>query len=41
MLAVVNATGALGTVMLRILSQRADIWGEIRLLASPARPAAS
>src|SRR3954452_8915128 len=34
-LAVVGATGAVGTVMLRILSQRADIWGEIRLLASP------
>ncbi|EGG45479.1 MULTISPECIES: aspartate-semialdehyde dehydrogenase [Streptomyces] len=34
-LAVVGATGTLGTVMLRILSQRADIWGEIRLLASP------
>ncbi|GAB7103337.1 aspartate-semialdehyde dehydrogenase [Streptomyces phaeofaciens JCM 4814] len=25
----------MGTVMLRILSQRADIWGEIRLVASP------
>ncbi|WP_189711585.1 aspartate-semialdehyde dehydrogenase [Streptomyces phaeofaciens] len=34
-LAVVGATGAVGTVMLRILSQRADIWGEIRLVASP------
>src|SRR5690606_10965854 len=34
-LAVVGATGAVGTVMLRILSQRADIWGEIRLIASP------
>ncbi|MGW0713028.1 aspartate-semialdehyde dehydrogenase [Streptomyces sp. NPDC002643] len=34
-LAVVGATGAVGTVMLRILSHRADIWGEIRLIASP------
>jgi aspartate-semialdehyde dehydrogenase len=34
-LAVVGATGAVGTVMLQILSQHADIWGEIRLLASP------
>ncbi|MCX5267473.1 aspartate-semialdehyde dehydrogenase [Streptomyces sp. NBC_00199] len=34
-LAVVGATGAVGTVMLRILSQRADVWGEIRLVASP------
>lgn len=33
-LAVVGATGAVGTVMLSILSERADIWGEIRLLAS-------
>ncbi|MFF6805763.1 MULTISPECIES: aspartate-semialdehyde dehydrogenase [Streptomyces] len=33
-LAVVGATGAVGTVMLRILSQRADVWGEIRLVAS-------
>ncbi|MCZ9338283.1 aspartate-semialdehyde dehydrogenase, partial [Streptomyces sp. TRM76130] len=24
-----------GSVMLRILSQHADIWGEIRLIASP------
>lgn len=30
-LAVVGATGAVGTVMLQILSQHADIWGEIRL----------
>lgn len=29
-----GATGAVGTVMLRILSQRADVWGEIRLVAS-------
>lgn len=34
-LAVVGATGAVGLVMLQILSQRADIWGEIRLIASP------
>ena len=33
-LAVVGATGAVGTVMLRILSQREDVWGEIRLVAS-------
>ena len=34
-LAVVGATGAVGTVMLDLLSSRADIWGEIRLIASP------
>ncbi|MFF3012717.1 aspartate-semialdehyde dehydrogenase [Streptomyces sp. NPDC057939] len=33
-LAVVGATGAVGSVLLRILSQRADIWGGIRLIAS-------
>ncbi len=33
-LAVVGATGAVGTVMLSILSQREDVWGEIRLVAS-------
>ena len=33
-LAVVGATGAVGTVMLDILSTREDVWGEIRLLAS-------
>jgi aspartate-semialdehyde dehydrogenase len=33
-LAVVGATGAVGTVMLSILSQRRDVWGEIRLVAS-------
>ncbi len=33
-LAVVGATGAVGTVMLELLSTRRDIWGEIRLLAS-------
>ncbi|MFF4156694.1 aspartate-semialdehyde dehydrogenase [Streptomyces sp. NPDC001678] len=34
-LAVVGATGAVGGVMLEILSRHADIWGEIRLMASP------
>ncbi|MFF8813758.1 aspartate-semialdehyde dehydrogenase [Streptomyces pactum] len=34
-LAVVGATGAVGTVLLGILSEHADIWGEIRLIASP------
>ncbi|MEV7864734.1 aspartate-semialdehyde dehydrogenase [Streptomyces sp. NPDC088124] len=34
-LAVVGATGAVGAVMLQILSQHADVWGDIRLLASP------
>jgi len=34
-LAVVGATGAVGTVMLGILSSREDVWGEIRLIASP------
>ena len=33
-LAVVGATGAVGTVMLDLLSTREDIWGEIRLIAS-------
>ena len=33
-LAVVGATGAVCTVMLGILSQREDVWGEIRLVAS-------
>ena len=33
-LAVVGATGAVGTVMLEILSERTDVWGEIRLIAS-------
>jgi len=33
-LAVVGATGAVGTVMLDLLSSRQDIWGEIRLVAS-------
>src|SRR5580658_469650 len=34
-LAVVGATGAVGTVMLNLLSTREDVWGEIRLVASP------
>ncbi|REF36809.1 aspartate-semialdehyde dehydrogenase [Thermasporomyces composti] len=34
-LAVVGATGAVGTVMLELLSTRQDVWGEIRLIASP------
>ncbi|MBC6456409.1 aspartate-semialdehyde dehydrogenase [Actinomadura sp. HBU206391] len=34
-LAVVGATGAVGSVMLRILSTREDVYGEIRLVASP------
>ncbi len=33
-LAVVGATGAVGTVMLQLLSERQDVWGEIRLVAS-------
>jgi aspartate-semialdehyde dehydrogenase len=33
-LAVVGATGAVGTVMLSLLSHREDVWGEIRLIAS-------
>ena len=33
-LAVVGATGAVGTVMLDILSKRKDVYGEIRLVAS-------
>jgi aspartate-semialdehyde dehydrogenase len=34
-LAVVGATGAVGTVMLDLLSTRPDVYGEIRLVASP------
>lgn len=34
-IAVVGATGAVGTVMLELLSMRDDVWGEIRLVASP------
>lgn len=33
-LAVVGATGAVGTVMLDLLSTREDVWGDIRLIAS-------
>jgi aspartate-semialdehyde dehydrogenase len=33
-LAVIGATGAVGTVMLDILSTREDVWGDIRLVAS-------
>jgi aspartate-semialdehyde dehydrogenase len=33
-LAVVGATGAVGTVMLDLLSTRDDVWGEVRLIAS-------
>ncbi|WP_053912949.1 aspartate-semialdehyde dehydrogenase [Streptomyces sp. TP-A0875] len=33
-LAVVGATGAVGSVVLQIVSQHADVWGEIRLIAS-------
>lgn len=33
-LAVVGATGAVGTVMLEILSERPDVYGDIKLLAS-------
>jgi aspartate-semialdehyde dehydrogenase len=33
-LAIVGATGAVGTVMLDVVSTRDDVWGEIRLVAS-------
>jgi aspartate-semialdehyde dehydrogenase len=33
-LAVVGATGSVGTVMLELLSSRRNVWGEIRLVAS-------
>jgi aspartate-semialdehyde dehydrogenase len=33
-LAIVGATGAVGTVMRDVISTRPDIWGEIRLIAS-------
>jgi len=33
-LAVVGATGAVGTVMLELLTEREDVWGEIKLIAS-------
>jgi aspartate-semialdehyde dehydrogenase len=34
-LAVVGATGAVGSVMCQLLSSRKNVWGEIRLVASP------
>ena len=34
-LALVGATGAVGTVMINIINNRENIWGEIRLIASP------
>ncbi|MER5641683.1 aspartate-semialdehyde dehydrogenase [Kitasatospora sp. NPDC002227] len=34
-LAVVGATGTVGRVLLGLLSTRADVWGEVRLIASP------
>ncbi|MGV9311181.1 aspartate-semialdehyde dehydrogenase [Streptomyces sp. NPDC003691] len=34
-LAVVGATGAVGAVMLELLSRNEDVWGAIRLIASP------
>jgi aspartate-semialdehyde dehydrogenase len=33
-LAIVGATGAVGTVMREIITERADLWGEVRLIAS-------
>jgi aspartate-semialdehyde dehydrogenase len=33
-LALVGATGAVGTVMIDIINHRENIWGEIRLVAS-------
>jgi aspartate-semialdehyde dehydrogenase len=33
-LAIVGATGAVGTVMRSVVSERADIWGDVRLVAS-------
>jgi aspartate-semialdehyde dehydrogenase len=33
-LAIVGATGAVGSVMRAIVSERADLWGEVRLVAS-------
>ena len=33
-LAVVGATGSVGTVMRELLSSRRNVWGEIRLIAS-------
>jgi aspartate-semialdehyde dehydrogenase len=34
-IALVGATGAVGTVMIDIINNRENIWGEIRLIASP------
>jgi aspartate-semialdehyde dehydrogenase len=34
-LAVVGATGAVGSVLRALLSERRDVWGDIRLVASP------
>jgi aspartate-semialdehyde dehydrogenase len=34
-LAVVGATGSVGTVMRELLTSRRNVWGEIRLIASP------
>ncbi|CAM3348083.1 aspartate-semialdehyde dehydrogenase [Stackebrandtia soli] len=34
-LAIVGATGAVGTIMRDVISRRDDVWGEIRLVASP------
>lgn len=33
-LAIVGATGAVGSVMIDLINERADIWGEVHLLAS-------
>ena len=33
-LAVVGATGEVGSVLLRLLATRDDLWGEVRLIAS-------
>ena len=33
-LAIVGATGAVGTVMIDVVSTRDDVWGEVRLIAS-------
>ena len=34
-LAIVGATGAVGTVMRDVISRRDDVWGQIKLVASP------
>ncbi|MBO0829144.1 MAG: aspartate-semialdehyde dehydrogenase [Streptosporangiales bacterium] len=34
-LALVGATGAVGTVMVDLVSTRADVWGDVKLVASP------